>query len=261
MLRDRGLAPGRLDDGLAFFGQVLCQSGTDCAVSPDNECYGTGNSLNSLKDNYLSFGATERQKVVRHRVEARMDNLVVHGKDEDVAEKVGQEVPQTLVVLTVNVSFPALRRSMRLGLDGRRAQDTDPVIRHRGTDIAQETLFLFRGNMFQYVQTIGPVERAFDRPFKDIMDQAAELPTFVHPAESVLHKNRVKIDGRQILDFLQDDPRAKGVGAPYLKDVLASTQHLGDKLVPGEHENQVFGVFVPGVAAHEAQLCQPLPVS
>jgi hypothetical protein len=85
------------------------------------------------------------------------------------------------------------------------------------------------------------------------MGLARESPAFFHSAIDVPNEHFVKVDGTNRPHLLEDDPRAECIPAPDLQDPLLPAQHLGDKLIPGEDEEDTPWIIMPYLVGSQAE--------
>ena len=88
-----------------------------------------------------------------------------------------------------------------------------------------------------------------------------EFPRRLHAGARVFDEHRIEVDADQRLDFLADDTAGPGVTAADFENALPAAQHLGDELVPGEHDAEPLRIGMPGRVRTQAETAQSLGVA
>src|SRR5579883_3348006 len=107
--------------------------------------------------------------------------------------------------------------------------------------------------MFNYVQRVDSIEISLYRTSQEVMLPALELPMRIHAAQYVGHEGGIEIGGGQALYLLHHEASPERVGASYFENMVPASEHLGDKLIPSQGEDEVTGVVSPGLVRHQPQ--------
>src|SRR6266540_3072999 len=203
---------------------------------------------------------THGKKIVRHRVEAGVNDFVVHREHEDAREILLKQRLQLLAALAIDMTGLAERRGMWLRLDRWRADDQDPVRRERVAQIGDVSVLVRACDVFEDVETVESIVLFRQRTRDDVVDESLERPAGILARQNVLDEYRVKVVGGDLVHFLLNDPRTEGVAAAELADIVTPAQHLGDELVSCEQKRQTARIIVPNLVRHQAELGKAKPL-
>ena len=67
--------------------------------------------------------------------------------------------------------------------------------------------------MLQHVQTIGPVERTFDRALEHVVHPDLDRPAIGSARARVFHEGGIEVDGSELVDVLPHDTAEEGIAA------------------------------------------------
>ena len=78
-------------------------------------------------------------------------------------------------------------------------------------------------------------------------------PMRIHPLLDVVDEQWIEIGRRDLADRLLHDARAKRIGTPDLKHMLASAEHACHELVARKREKCSFRILIPGLVDHQSE--------
>ena len=196
---------------------------------------------------------------MRHRVEPRVHDFVVHREDEHVLEELLQKRLQGLGALAVDVPLLAGGRGMGLGRQAGRSDYEDAVLRQRARQVADERGLAGAIDVLQHIEAVGGVEISAEGPIEHVVQGGLHGPGRVLAAFDVGDERGIEVQRCHHPHFLLNDPRAERVGAADFEDAPGTAQHFGGELVARKDDAQTAWVIVPNLIGHQAKAGQALP--